>query len=470
MQQHFDLVVEGGTIVTPETTEPGDVAIRDGVFAAVGTRGAFSGAQVDERLDATGLHVMTGVIDGHVHFRDPGFPAKEDFASGSLAAIHGGVTTVLDMPNTDPPTNSVDRAADKLRRARAAWCDVGLFGLVTDGSVDELAPMAEAGLVIGYKAFLGPTTGGLPAPSDATLRRAMAIIRSLGMRLAVHAEDAAIVAAATERVRATGRTDGLVHPESRPVEAEVVAIDRIGALAVETGCPVHIVHLSSADGLAAIERWRARGVDMTCEVSANHLFLGAEDMDVIGPRMKMNPPVRLRSEGHGEALLAGLARGAVDMVASDHAPHTEADKLGGDIWSAHAGAVGVETSPSVLLTRAVAAGRLTLERFVAVTSSEPARIWGLRGKGSWAVGADADLTLWRLDGVRRIDEDAAAWPQQPQPVSWRAAAGLPGSHRHPRSGGDARRRDGGFTGRSCRWPGPRGPDRVARCVRDASHH
>ena len=198
------------------------------MFAAVGTRGTFSGAQVDERLDATGLHVMTGVIDGHVHFRDPGFPAKEDFASGSLAAIHGGVTTVLDMPNTDPPTDSVERAADKLRRARAAWCDVGLFGLVVDGSVDELAPMAEAGLVIGYKAFLGPTTGGLPAPSDATLRRAMAIIGSLGMRLAVHAEDAAIVAAATERVRATGRTDGLVHPESRPVEAEVVAVDRSG--------------------------------------------------------------------------------------------------------------------------------------------------------------------------------------------------------------------------------------------------
>ena len=223
------------------------------------TRGAFSGAQVDERLDATGLHVMTGVIDGHVHFRDPGFPDKEDFASGSLAAIHGGVTTVLDMPNTDPPTDSVDRAADKLRRARAAWCDVGLFGLVTDGSVDELAPMAEAGLVIGYKAFLGPTTGGLPAPTDATLRRAMAIIRSLGMRLAVHAEDAAIVAAATERVRATGRTDALVHPgvpagRGRGRWPSTASV----RLAVETGCPVHIVHLSSRDGLAAIERWRAR--------------------------------------------------------------------------------------------------------------------------------------------------------------------------------------------------------------------
>ncbi len=256
-----------------------DIAIRDGRFEVVGAAGLSPGGDATQRLDARGLHVMSGVIDAHVHFRDPGYPQKEDFASGSLAAICGGVTTVLDMPNTDPPTDSAARAADKLARARGAWCDVGLLGLVVDGSMDELASMADAGLVVGFKAFLGPTTGGLPPPSTATLRRAMGIIGSLGMRLAVHAEDEAIVAEATARLRASGRTDPLVHPESRPVEAEVAAIERIGALAVETGCPVHIVHLSSRDGLDAIERWRARGADMTCEVSPNHLFLGAEDMD-----------------------------------------------------------------------------------------------------------------------------------------------------------------------------------------------
>jgi dihydroorotase len=427
MQQHFDLVVEGGTVVTPTAQGRLDIAIRDGVFAAIGEPGAFAHAEIARRLDARGLHVMTGVIDGHVHFRDPGYPAKEDFRSGSLAAVIGGVTTVLDMPNTDPPTDSAARAADKLERARGAWCDVGLFGLVADGSVEELRPMAEAGLVIGYKAFLGPTTGGLPAPSDATLRRAMAIIRTLGMRLAAHAEDDAIVTTASARVRATGRTDGLVHPDSRPIEAEVVAIERIGALAVETGCPVHIVHLSSRDGLEAIERWRGRGVDMTCEVSANHLFLGAEEMDVVGPRMKMNPPVRSRTEGHGEALLDGLADGRLDMVASDHAPHTASEKLGGDIWSAHAGAVGVETSVAVMLTRAVATGRLTLERFSEVMSLAPARIWGLRGKGSLDVGADADLTLLDLsrDGVvdeTRLHGRSTLSPFRGQPLLGGAAA------------------------------------------------
>ncbi len=404
MQQHLDLVVTGGVVVTPDSRSFQDIAIKNGVFAAIGEPGAFVDASVDQVVDARDRHVMTGVVDGHVHFRDPGFPAKEDFESGSRAAIAGGVTTVLDMPNTDPPTDSVERAADKLERARDAWCDIGLFGLVVDSSIGQLEPLAHAGLVIGFKAFLGPTTGGLPAPSEATLRRAMRIIGELDMRLAVHAEDEAIVTQATARLRASGRVDAVVHADARPVEAEVAAIEGIGALAHQTGCPVHIVHLSSRDGLAAIERWRARGVDMTCEVSVNHLFLGGEQMTDVGPRMKMNPPVRLAEDGHGEALLRGLAAGRVDMVASDHAPHTAAEKLGGDIWAAHAGAAGVETSVAVLLTLGVDAGHLSLERFVEVISAAPARVWGLRAKGRLEPGADADLTLLDTGRAWTIDE------------------------------------------------------------------
>jgi dihydroorotase (multifunctional complex type) len=239
-----------------------------------------------------------------------------------------------------------------------------------------------------------------------SLRAAMSVIGSLGMRLATHAEDEAIVARETARLLASGRTDPLVHPEGRPVEAEVVAIERIGRLSSETGCPVHIVHLSSRQGLDAVERWRVRGVDMTCEVSTNHLFLGAESMARIGPRMKMNPPVRLWSEGHGEALLDGLADGRVTMLASDHAPHTAAEKLGRDIRAAHAGAVGVETSLPLMLSRAVVPGRLTLERLVAVASAEPARVWGLSDrKGAIAVGHDADLTI--VDPGREVVIDEA---------------------------------------------------------------
>jgi dihydroorotase len=433
MRQQFDLVVTGGNVVTATDSRALDIAITDGVFAAIGDPGAFDTHGTDGPidpagtvLDATGLQVLPGVIDAHVHFRDPGYPEKEDFRTGSLAAVMGGVTTVLDMPNTQPPTDSVEHARAKLERARGAWCDIGLLGLVADDPVDQLEAMARDGLVVGFKAFLGPTTGGLPAPSDVRLRGAMSVVEMLGMRLAVHAEDAAIVTRDTARLLASGRTDPLVHPEGRPVEAEVVAIERIGRLAAETGCPVHIVHLSSRQGLDAIERWRSRGADMTCEVSANHLFLGAESMARIGPRMKMNPPVRLWSEGHGEALLDGLVDGRVTMLASDHAPHTAQEKLAGDIWTAHAGAVGVETSLPMVLSRAVASGRLTLQRLVAVTSAEPARVWGLSGrKGAITVGRDADLTIVDPTREQVIDESRLHGRSSLSPFRGELVRGLP---------------------------------------------
>jgi dihydroorotase len=406
MPHHHDLVIHGGTLVTPGGSLAADLAIAAGRIIAVADPGTLAGTGAAELLDATGHHVLPGVIDPHVHFRDPGFPAKEDFASGSAAAVAGGVTSVLDMPNTDPPTDSVEHARAKLARARThAVCEVGLLGLVADHTLEELEPMAADGLVVGFKAFLGPTTGDLPGPGDEGLRRAMALIRGLGMRLAVHAEDAAIVERATARLRASGRTDHLVHPESRPVEAEVASIERIGALALETGCPVHVVHLTSAPGLAAIERWRDRGADLTCEVSPNHLFLGAEDMSTLGSLVKMYPPVRPRSEGHGAVLLEGLADGRVTMVASDHAPHTAAQKAG-DVWTAHAGAPGVETLVPLLLERAVGTGALTLERFVEVTSAAPARVWGLGDRGRLEPGTAADLTIVDLGRAWTIRGDA----------------------------------------------------------------
>ena len=184
----------------------------------------------------------------------------------------------------------------------------------------------------------------------------------------------------------------------------MVAIDRIGALAAETGCPVHIVHLSSRDGLEAIERWRSRGADISCEVSPNHLFLGAEDMASIGSRMKMNPPVRSRSAGHAAALLEGWSTDGWTWSRRITHRTRAAEKQAADIWSAHSGAAGVETSVAVLLSRAVATGRLTLERFTEVTSAAPARVWGLRGKGRIEVGADADITCLDLEREAIVDE------------------------------------------------------------------
>jgi dihydroorotase (multifunctional complex type) len=265
--------------------------------------------------------------------------------------------------------------------------------------------MAEAGLVVGFKAFLGPTTGDIGRPDDGLLLDAMRTIARLGMRLGVHAEDGEIVGHETARLRAAGRTDPLAHLEGRPTIAEVESIGRTGLFAQATGCPVHVFHVSSRQGLGMVDRWRAEGVDMTTEATPHHCLLGAEDMAELGSRMRINPPVRLRAEGHGEALLAGLASGRVTGIGTDHAPHTRAEKLHDDIWQAASGFAGVETSVRLFLTEGVHAGRMTLEQYVRASSEGLARAWGLYPrKGTIAVGSDADLTILDLDRSDVIEE------------------------------------------------------------------
>lgn len=385
----LDLIVRGGTLVTGSGRSRADIGVRDGRIAAVAPPGSLASAA--DVFDAAGLFVLPGLIDGHVHFRQPGLEEKEDWLTGSRSAVMGGITSVLEMPNTLPPTDSVDAARAKLAMADAtSYCDFGLFGLLGTDNLDQLSALADSGLVVGLKVFMGPTTGGLSAPNEAGLRRGLSVASAAALRVAFHAEDEATVRRAEADLRAAGRHDPLAHLESRPVEAEVVAIERAGRLLAETGAAGHILHLSSADGLAAVERWRARGVDLTCEVSAHHLFLGRDDYARLGGPVKTNPPAR--GEPHASALLAALADGRIDAIASDHAPHLPAEKQTDDIWVAAAGIAGVETTLPLLLS-AVAEGRLTLERLVTAFAEAPARIWGLAGKGRLEVGADADLTI-----------------------------------------------------------------------------
>jgi dihydroorotase len=427
MPTPVDLIVRRGTVVSARGRRPLDLAARDGRFVAVTLPGDLDAWQAREVVDADGLLVLPGVIDGHVHFRDPGFTWKEDWGSGSHAAVMGGVTTVLEMPNTDPATDSVEHARLKLDRALgASWCDLGLFGVVVDGNLDQLRPMADAGLVAGFKSFLGPTTGGIEAPSDDTVLQAMATVRDLGMRYGFHAENGAIVDAATARVRATGRTDPLAHLDARPTIAEEESIARMGLFALRTGCPIHIFHLTSAPGLDAVRAWRARGVDVTCEVGPQHAFLGAEAMPRLGARMRINPPIRLASEGHAAALLAGLAAGAVDAIATDHSPHTPDEKLHDDIWRSVSGHAAVEISLRLFLTLGVAAGHLTLEQLVRATSEGPARAWGLwPRKGAIAVGADADLVLVDPAARGTIEESALHGRSNVTPFQGVATVGAP---------------------------------------------
>jgi dihydroorotase (multifunctional complex type) len=246
--------------------------------------------------------------------------------------------------------------------------------------------------VVGFKAFLGPTVGDLPEPSGESLVRAMRLIAAAGLRLGVHAEDRASVEAGIQAMQAAGRRDAAAHADSRPPLAEVRAIDRVASLAATTGCPIHAFHLSSIESLAAVEAWRARGVDITCELTPHHAFLDSRDVAEQGTALRVNPP--LRDPRHRDVLLRALAEGRIDLIATDHAPHERERKLGDDIWTVASGFPGVETSLALFLTEGVAAGRLTLEQLVRATSEGPARTWGLWPvKGTIALGSDADLTL-----------------------------------------------------------------------------
>jgi len=390
-----DLLVRNATLVTSKGRRVVDIAIDGAAFVAIAEPGQAA-LRGDDEIDASGLHALPGLIDGHVHFREPGLEHEETWLTGTRAAVMGGVTTVLEMPNTVPPTDTVERAQSKLALAAlSAYCDFGIFGLVGE-SGESVAELARSGRLVGLKTFLGPTTGGLRAPDDDGLRRALTIGREYGLRVAFHAEDREIVERSEAALRATGRTDALAHLESRPAEAEAAAIDRAGRLLHETGAPGHILHLSSAAGLAAVERWRAAGVDLTCEVTPHHLLLDRDVYETAGGVARVNPPVR--GEPDSSALRAALADGRIDCVATDHAPHLAEHKLRASIWEVPSGFCGVETMLPLLLTRGVQEGWLSLERLAEVTSEAVARIWELGPrKGRVEVGADADLTLIDLD-------------------------------------------------------------------------
>jgi dihydroorotase len=406
MADTVDLIVKNGTVVTSDRTFEADIAIKDGKFVEIADPGTLSASAVEE-YDATGRYVIPGVIDGHVHFREPGLEYKEDWRTGSLAAIHGGVTTVVEMPNTNPKTDTVEGVELKRRLAEEkSYVDFGIIGLLVQDSVPALRSLAEAG-VVGYKCFLGETIGNIPAPDDGMMLDGLREIAATGLRIGFHAENNEIMQHLIRQMKAAGRSDPLAHVDSRPPLAEVESIQRMGLYAKHTGTKIHIFHLSSRDGLDMIDEWRAKGVDITCETGAHYVFMKAEDMARVGVRLRMNPPIRYGSEGHGDYLLEGLKDGRVNQIATDHSPHTAEEKLNDDIWKAISGFPGVETSVRFFLTFGVNAGRMTLQQFVRASSEGPAKTWDMYPqKGTIAVGSDGDLTILDLDkeGVIRDDE------------------------------------------------------------------
>jgi dihydroorotase len=384
-----DLLIKNGIIVTSQGLFEGDLAVDQGVISAIGNRGHLPDAQ--EVLDASGLHILPGLVDDHIHFREPGMGYKEDFETGSRAAAAGGVTTVFDMPNTSPPLTSVDQFHEKLELIQdRAFVDFGLYAALVAENLGQLVDLAEAG-VIGYKLYMGETTGYVRCPDDGVLYQAFKEVRQAGLRVGAHAENDWILQHMKASLIEAGRTDARAHLDSRPAFAEAEAISRALILSEAAGNPFHVFHLSTRDGLELVKTARRKGLPVTCEVLVGHLLFDDEAYEKHGNLIRLNPPIREKE--HQEALWEGIQRGWIDIIATDHAPHSHAEKTAENVWDAACGFIGVETALPLMLSQ-VNKGRLSLEQYVRLACENPARTWGIYPqKGVIQIGADADLVL-----------------------------------------------------------------------------
>ena len=417
----FDLLLRGGEVVTPEGLERLDVAIVEGRFERLAP--AIE-EQAVETLDATGLIVFPGILDAHVHFNEPGRTDWEGLESGSRALAAGGGTAFFDMPlNSTPPV--LDAASLGLKRTLAeskSCLDFGIWGGLTPHNLDSVAELAEAG-AIGVKAFLCSSgIDDFEAITDpATLRRGFLAAAGADLLVAVHAEDDALARFHTARALATGRHDAAAWLDSRPVEVELRAIERVLDLAGETGCRLHVVHVSSAEGLDAIATAKGRGVDVTAETCPHYLLLNAADTARIGAEAKCAPPIRTEQERR--EVWRRLEAGAIDTLGSDHSPGPPELKTGDDFFALWGGISGCQHGFPLLLSEALERGDPgeVLPRLARLLATRVARRFRLeRSKGSIAPGLDADFTLLRLDDPHRLSNEELLYRHRQGPYDGRA--------------------------------------------------
>jgi allantoinase len=388
----YDLVIRGGTLVTPAGVAIGDLGVGDGVLQEV----ADELAGGHDEIDARGLLVLPGAVDAHVHLNDPGRADWEGIATGTAALAAGGSTTAIDMPlNAHPPT--VDATAFDLKAARiaeSAHVDLALWGGLVPGNVPQLAGLAERG-VVGFKAFMCPSgIEDFEAADQGTLREGMLESARLGLPVAVHAESPGLTLALTARAAAAERTTMRDFLASRPIAAELEAIEQAIDLAHATRCSLHVVHVSSGRGVALVAEARARGIDVTCETCPHYLLLTEEDAERLGAVAKCAPPLRPAPER--EALWSALAAGQLPMIASDHSPSPPELKQSDNAFQVWGGIAGAQTLLALALDEGEQRG-LPLETLVAAVSGFAARRFALPRKGALAVGNDADLALVRQD-------------------------------------------------------------------------
>ena len=405
-QSSYDLILKNGTAMTPSGRQKIDVGVRMGKIAHLGDLSAAEALQV---MDCSGLTILPGVIDTQVHFREPGLEYKEDLESGTRGAVMGGVTTVFEMPNTKPLTDTPEALADKLQRAKGrAWTDHAFFIGATAANAEHIAELERLDGCCGIKIFMGASTGDLLVAEDENLLRVLA---HGTRRIAIHAEDEFRMR--DRKHLADEAAHPRAHPEWRDAESARLASERIIRLARQTGRRIHILHITTAEEIDLLAQHKDF---ITMETTPQHLTLFAPDCyDRLGTLAQMNPPIRTKD--HQDGLWRGIQEGVVDVIGSDHAPHTLEEKAK-PYPASPSGMTGVQTLLPIMLNH-VNEGRLTLERLVDLVCHGPQRIFQIAGKGRMVRGYDADFTIVDLNEKRTIDN---SWIESK--VGWSPFAGV----------------------------------------------
>ena len=407
----FDLIVKNGTLVNHNGIGLGDVGIKNGKITAIGDLKTQS---ADKVIDATGLHILPGLIDTQVHFREPGLEHKEDLETGANAAVLGGICSVFEMPNTNPTTSTNECLADKVSRATGRMsCDFAFYAGATNDNIEHLAELERQNGCAGIKVFMGSSTGNLLVKDDENVGR---ILSKITRRAAFHSEDEFILEEEKKYVRAN---DPSSHYEARSARAALSCTTRLVNLARQYKKRIHVLHISTKDEM---EFLAAHKDLVSIEVLPNHLaFYGPDIYHKIGTFAQQNPPIR--EKHHNDALWAAVQNGLVDVMGSDHAPHTIEEKSK-PYPASPSGTPGVQTMLPFMLD-AVSKGRLSLLRVVDLLAHGPNRVFNIANKGRMAIGYDGDLTIVDLKKQVTITNDIIASKSQWTPFEGETLNGFP---------------------------------------------
>ncbi len=408
---NFDLVIKNGEVVNQDGKGQTDIGIKNGKIVSLGD---LSQASADKTISATGLTVLPGVVDSQVHFREPGNEHKEDLETGSRAAVMGGVTSVFEMPNTSPLTTCPDTLADKIKRARhRMFCDFAFYVGGTRENTNDIPELERLEGAAGIKVFIGSSTGNLLVDDEESLKK---ILAKITRRAAFHSEDEARL---IERKGVRRHDDPSSHPEWRDEIAAMISTKMLVEAAREAGKRIHVLHISTAEEI----EYLAHHKDVaSVELTPQHLSLSAPEVyEKLGTYAQMNPP--LREARHAKALWHGLQNGVADVLGSDHAPHTIEEKEK-PYPESPSGMTGVQTLVPIMLDH-VNNGKLSLERFVDLTSHGPNRLFGMATKGRIAVGMDADLTIVDMNQTKTITNDWIESKSQWTPYNGQTVKGWP---------------------------------------------